>query len=312
MVGVGYSVPGAVVGNDAIARRLGVDEAWVSRRTGTDRRHVAGAGERLEHLAAEASTEALAVAGVAPESVDAVLLGTTTADEMSPHAAPLVAADIGAVGAAGIDISAACVGFLSCVAMGAAMIESGRAETVIAVGADVLTPYLDRDDPQSAMLFGDGAGAVVLTATGGPDRVGPTVLHSDGAGRDLIRLDRSERLIRMDGPAVYRKAVPFMAGATSDVLARAGLGLGDVDLFVYHQANSRIIKAVGERLGLDPGSVVDVVDRFANTSSASLPIALSVARAEGRLHPGNRVLLAAFGAGLVWGATVVTWSGSAA
>lgn len=293
--------------NSAIAARLGVDEEWLVRRTGTRDRHVAAPGERLEDLAAAAARRALAAADMEATEVDAVLVGTTTADEMSPHTAPLVAADLGARGAAAVDVSAACVGFLSCVALGTSMIESGRARAVLAIGADMLSRYLDPDDPQSAMLFGDGAGAVVLAATSGDARVGPWVLSSDGGARGLIRLDRRELLIRMDGPAVYRRAVPIIAEAASEVLARAHLGVDDIDLFVLHQANSRIIRAVRERLGADEARVVDVVDRFANTSSASLPIALGVAAEEGRLRAGDRVLLGAFGAGLVWGAAVLTW-----
>src|SRR6202167_41663 len=245
--------------------------------------------------------------GLVGAAVDAVLVGTTSAEEMSPHAAPLVAADIGASGAAAIDISAACTGFLSGLVMGAGMIESGRARAVLVIGADMLSRYLDRDDPQSALLFGDGAGAGVLTAVEGGSGVGPAVLSSDGQRRELIRLARDELLIRMDGPAVYRHAVQLMSEVTGQVVGAAGLTLADIDLFVYHQANSRIIDAVGHRLQLDPARVVDVVGSFANTSAASLPIALAAAEQDGRLHDGDRVLMAAFGAGLVWGGVVVTW-----
>src|ERR1700691_2092412 len=245
--------------------------------------------------------------GLVGAAVDAVLVGTTSAEEMSPHAAPLVAADIGASGAAAIDISAACTGFLSGLVMGAGMIESGRARAVLVIGADMLSRYLDRDDPQSAMLFGDGAGAAVLTAVEGGSRVGPAVLSSDGQRRELIRLARDELLIRMDGPTVYRHAVRLMTEVTEQAVRRAGLTVADIDLFVYHQANSRIIDAVGQKLHLDPARVVDVVGSFANTSAASLPIALAAAEQDGRLHDGDRVLMAAFGAGLVWGGVVVTW-----
>ena len=301
------SVPKGVVSNDVIAERLGVDEEWISSRTGTRERHVAADGERLETFAAQAALAALDDAGVDAADVDLVLLGTTSAEEMSPHAAPLVAADIGAPGAGAIDVSAACTGFLSCVALGASMIEAGRVRTVVAIGADMLNRYLDPADRGSAMLFGDGAGAVVLTAGEGSSGVGPACLRSDGDGRELIRLDRDERLIRMDGPSVYRYAVRLMTEVTREVLAEAGTCLDDVDLFVYHQANSRIIEAVGRRLRLDPAKVVDVVGDFANTSAASLPIALSVARAQGRLRDGDRVLLAAFGAGMVWGGMLLEW-----
>jgi 3-oxoacyl-[acyl-carrier-protein] synthase-3 len=307
LAGAGLSVPERVRTNAAIAARLGVSEDWITRRTGTRVRHVAAAGDRLEQFAARAGRAALARAGLAAADVDAVLVGTTSAEEMSPHAAPLVAADLGATGAAAIDISAACTGFLSCLVMGTAMIESGRARTVLAIGADLLSRYLDQDDPGSAMLFGDGAGAVVLTATGQGTGVAPAILSSDGSGRDLIRLGRDELLIRMDGPAVYRHAVTLMAQVAVQAAERAGLSVADLDLCVFHQANSRIIDAVGQRLGLDPARVIDVVGTFANTSAGSLPIALAAAQRDGRLRDGDRVLLAAFGAGLVWGGVVVTW-----
>jgi 3-oxoacyl-[acyl-carrier-protein] synthase-3 len=307
LVGVGMAVPEQVMTNAAIADRLGVDEGWISRRTGTSERRVAAPGQRLDEFAAAAARAALAQAGIDAADVDAVLVGTTSAEEMSPHAAPLIAADIGASGAAAIDISAACTGFLSGLVMGAGMIESGRARAVLAIGADMLSRYLDRDDPQSAMLFGDGAGAAVLTAVEGGSRIGPAVLTSDGQRRELIRLARDELLIRMDGPTVYRHAVRLMTEVTEQAVRRAGLTVADIDLFVYHQANSRIIDAVGQKLRLDPARVVDVVGSFANTSAASLPIALAAADRDGRLHDGDRVLLAAFGAGLVWGGVVVTW-----
>ena len=222
LAAVGMAVPEQIMTNATIAARLGVDEQWITRRTGTSERHVAGPGQRLDEFAAQAARAALAQAGADPAGVDVVLVGTTSAEDMSPHAAPLVAADIGALGAAAIDVSAACTGFLSCLVMGAGMIESGRARTVLAIGADLLTRYLDRDDPSSAMLFGDGAGAVLLTATAGASRLGPAVLSSDGSRRELIRLSRDELLIRMDGPTVYRHAVQLM----SDVPSRSPAGPG--------------------------------------------------------------------------------------
>ncbi|MGH3494206.1 MAG: 3-oxoacyl-ACP synthase III family protein [Sciscionella sp.] len=307
VVGVGLSVPDRVVHNEAIAARLGVDESWISSRTGTRERHVAAPGERLEQFAARAATGALEDAGVDPADVDLVLLGTTSAEEMSPHAAPMVAADIGAKGAGAMDVNAACTGFVACLATGAGLIEAGRARHVVVIGADLLNRYLDPDDRSTAMLFGDGAGAVVLTSIDGPSRVGPTVLHSDGDGRALINLDRDERLIRMDGPTVYKYAVRSMVEVTRETLDRAGATLDDVDLFVYHQANARIIEAVGKRLGLDPAKVVNVIGDFANTSAASLPIALARAQAQGRLRDGDQVLLAAFGAGMVWAGALVEW-----
>ncbi|HQT99922.1 MAG TPA: beta-ketoacyl-ACP synthase 3 [Acidimicrobiales bacterium] len=307
IVGVGYAVPETLRTNEEIATRLGVETEWLSRRSGTDVRHTAVRGERLDYFAARAATRALEMAGVAPDELDAVIVATTTPEEMSPHAAPLVAADIGARGAAALDVNAACVGFVTSLTLGASLIESGRSRAVVVIGADLLTQFVDYDDPQSAMLFGDGAGAVVLVAAEHSTGVGASVLHSDGDGRDLIQLSRRGQLFRMDGPAVYRQAVTMMSDVTHEVLEREGVTLDDIDLFVYHQANSRIIRAVGQHLGLPEDKVVDVVARFANTSAATLPIALGVAFEESRLHDGDRVLLGAFGAGMVWGAAIVTW-----
>jgi 3-oxoacyl-[acyl-carrier-protein] synthase-3 len=307
--GVGHAVPDTIVTNATIAARLGVDEHWIASRTGTNERRWLAGDERLSSLAAQAGAAALAAAGVDAAQIDMVLVGTTSSDEMSPHTAALVAGDLGAVGAAAIDLSAACTGFLSGLALATAAIEAGRARAVLVIGADGLSRYVDQDDRSSAMLFGDGAGAMVLTATDATTQVGPVALHSDATGRALIRLEREDNRIRMEGPIVFRHAVRLLSEVSREVAAAAGIALSDVDLFVFHQANSRIVQAVGRELDLDPDRVVDVVDRFANTSAASLPIALSVAVDEGRLAPGATVLLAAFGAGLVWGGTVVRWAG---
>jgi 3-oxoacyl-[acyl-carrier-protein] synthase-3 len=172
------------------------------------------------------------------------------------------------------------------------------------VGADFLSKFLDMSDRDTAPLFADGAGAAVISA--GDGSIGPVVLHSDGNGAELIRLERSGR-IQMRGHETFRAAVESLSAVSLEALDRSGTTLEEIDLFVYHQANSRIIRSVGQRLGLDPERVVDYVGRFANSSTATLPIALSVAEAEGRLHSGDRVLLAAFGGGFTWGATVVRW-----
>jgi 3-oxoacyl-[acyl-carrier-protein] synthase-3 len=192
--------------------------------------------------------------------------------------------------------------------MACGQIESGRARHALVVGADLLSRFLDFSDRDTAAVFADGAGAALVSATGdAPSRIGPIVLHADHAYADLIRLNRGER-IQMRGPETFRAAVARLSEVTGQALEQSGLDLGEIDLFVYHQANSRIIRAVGERLRLPAERVVDYVDRFANSSTATLPIALSVAQAEGRLQAGDRVLLAAFGGGLTWGATVVEWT----
>jgi 3-oxoacyl-[acyl-carrier-protein] synthase-3 len=262
----------------------------------------------MSELAARAGAEALARAGLDGAELDLVLVATSTADEITPNAAPLVAGLLGARRAGALDIGAACTGWLGALAMACGQIESGRARHALVIGADFLSRFLDFSDRDTAAVFADGAGAAVVSSTdGAPSRIGPIVLRADHQYADLIRLSRGER-IEMRGPDTFRAAVARLTEVTGQALERARTRIEDVDLFVYHQANSRIIRAVGERLRLPAERVVDYVARFANASTATLPIALSVAQSEGRLRVGNRVLLATFGGGLTWGATVVQWS----
>jgi 3-oxoacyl-[acyl-carrier-protein] synthase-3 len=193
-------------------------------------------------------------------------------------------------------------------AVGCAQIEAGRAECVVVVGADFMSRILDRDDRMTAGVFGDGAGAVVLTAIDEASRVGPIVLGSDGVGAELIFVEREEAVIHMAGHETFREAVARLAAATLQAAEAAGVALEDIDRFVYHQANGRILRAVGEKLELPGERVVDCIAQYGNTSAATLPLALAFSEAQGGLRPGDRVLLAAFGAGFMWGATVVEWS----
>ncbi|HEX5954924.1 MAG TPA: beta-ketoacyl-ACP synthase 3, partial [Solirubrobacterales bacterium] len=238
------------------------------------------------------------------------LVATFTPDELQPHAAPQVARRVGAIGAGAVDVGAACTGFLSALTLAAAQVDVGRARTALVVGADVMSRVTDYSDPRTAGLFGDGAGAAVVTP-GGPGAVGEILLRSDAGFADLIRASNDERLLRMDGRATFRAAVAAMSDVTREVVSDAGLALDEIDLFVYHQANSRIITAVGARLGLPPVRVIDCIAEYGNTSAASIPIALSEAAADGTLRPGAKVLLCAFGAGLTWGAGIVEWEGAA-
>jgi 3-oxoacyl-[acyl-carrier-protein] synthase III len=305
--GVAMAVPDRLVSNREIAPLMGVDEAWIAKRTGTSRRPWAVDGERLSDFAARAGAEALGRAGVDALDLDLVLVATSTADEITPNAAPLVAGLIGAENAGALDLGSACTGWLAGLALASGQIESGRARHALVVGADFLSRFLDFSDRSTAPLFADGAGAAVVSAApsaGG--RIGPVLLHADHEGADLIRLERGKR-IAMRGQDTFRAAVARLVEVTREALDASGRGPEDIDLFVYHQANSRIISAVGERLRLRAERVVDYVDRFANSSTATLPIALSVAEAEGRLHPGDVVLLASFGGGFTWGATVLEW-----
>jgi 3-oxoacyl-[acyl-carrier-protein] synthase-3 len=305
------AVPQRRVSNAEIAAALGVDESWIAKRTGTGTRPWAAEGERLSELAAAAGRDALSRAGVEASELDLVLVATSTADEITPNAAPLVAGAVGADRAGALDIGAACTGWLAALGVACGQIESGRARHALVVGADLLSRFLDLDDRDTAPLFADGAGAAVVSLVDSGDdsagRIGPVLLHADDRGAKLIRLGRGER-IQMDGRETFRAAVKRLTEVTREALDGAGLSAEEVDLFVYHQANSRIIRAVGQRLGLPDDRVVDYVARFANASTATLPIALSVAEAEGRLHAGDTVLLAAFGGGFTWGATIVRWA----
>jgi 3-oxoacyl-[acyl-carrier-protein] synthase III len=304
---VAMAAPARRVSNAELAEQLGVDEAWIAKRTGTRERPWAEPGERLSEFAARAGAEALACAGVAPSEVDLVIVATSSADEITPNAAPLVAGLVGAERAGAFDVGSACTGWLAGLAMACGQIESGRAQHALVVGADFLSKFLDLSDRDTAPLFADGAGAAVVSRTEHAEgRIGPVVLHADHGGANLIRLERGGR-IAMDGRETFRAAVSRLADVTIEALAACGRELEEIDLFVYHQANSRIIRAVGQRLDLPAERVVDYVDRFANSSTATVPIALSTAEAEGRLKPRDRVLLAAFGGGFTWGATVVEW-----
>jgi 3-oxoacyl-[acyl-carrier-protein] synthase III len=305
---VAMAVPERLVSNEQLAARLGVDAQWIAKRTGTRERPWASPGERLSELAAVAGRRALERAGLDPHELDLVLVATSTADEISPNAGPLVAGLIGADRAGALDVGAACTGWLSALSLACGQIESGRARHALVVGADFLSRFLDDSDRDTAPLFADGAGAAVVSASETVDeRIGPVVLRADHSASHLIRLGRGER-IRMDGRETFRAGVSALVEVTSDALLASDCLLEDIDLFVYHQANSRIIRSVGQRLGLPPERVVDYVDRFANASTATLPIALTVAHSEGRIQPRDRVLLAAFGGGLTWGATVLRWS----
>ena len=303
------AVPDNIVGNDVVAAAAGVTEQWIVHRTGVHERRNVSAGETVVTLGAEAGQMALEEAGVDAADLDLVLLATVAPDEILPNAAPLVATELGAVRAGAMDLGAACTGFLSALSMATAQVEGGRADHVLVIGADVLSRFIDSSDRGTAALFADGAGAAVVgPANGSGGWIGDIVLACDGVGGPAIRASHEEQRIRMQGHDTFKAAVLNMSEATLEAVERTGLGLDDIDLFVYHQANIRILRAVAERLGLDESRVIDCIDRFGNTSSATLPIAMVDARDRGMLEPGMNVLLAAFGAGFTWGAGVIEWA----
>jgi 3-oxoacyl-[acyl-carrier-protein] synthase III len=305
VVGLGHRLPDRVVPNGPIAERIGVDAEWIVRRTGIRERRYAAPDERTADLALAAARRALSDAGLKPTDIDLVLVATMTPDELTPNTAPLVADALG-LRAGAYDVGAACTGWLSALSIGAAQIETGRSDAVLVIGAEVLSRVTNFDDKRTASLFGDGAGAVVLSAEG-EGAIGPILLASDGSMGETILATHTERQLIMDGHTTFNMAVKVLAESTQQACERAGVRLDDIDLFVYHQANGRIIKAVTERLELPEERVADYVAETGNTSAASIPLTLSLLREDGRLRPGQRLLLSAVGAGFTWGAGVVDW-----
>jgi 3-oxoacyl-[acyl-carrier-protein] synthase-3 len=310
VLSVATALPEGRLTTRELAERLEISEDWIMSRTGIRERRRAAPDERLSDYAARAGAGALARAGIAAAQLDLVIVATMTPDEITPNTAPIVAHLIGAERAGAFDVGAACSAFLVGLAQGAAQIECGRAERVLVVGADFITRVTDYEDRKTAPLFADAAGAVVLgVAEPGRGGIGPVVLGADGSHANTIIATQDERVIRMDGPEVFRHAVNRMTAVTLQAVAQSGLTLADIDLFVYHQANARITRSLGERLGLLPERVVDCIELLGNSSAATIPVALAAAEADGRLRPGARVLLSAFGAGFTWGGAVLEWGG---
>jgi 3-oxoacyl-[acyl-carrier-protein] synthase-3 len=288
---------------------LGIDEDWIVARTGVRSRRVAGEGETTTALAAEAGAAALARAELEAGALDLVIVATCTPDHGIPATAPMVAARLGASCAA-FDLNAGCAGFLYALAQAHACIASGAAGNVLVCGADVLSRVTDYSDPKSCVLFGDGAGAIVL-ARCEDDHLGPFLLASDGSRPELLWIPPGRAVLAMEGREVYRRAVEQMTASALEVLAQARLSADDVDLLVAHQANARIVKAVAERAGVPPERVPINIERFGNTSAASIPLVLAEAADSGELDDGDVVLLAAFGAGFTWGAGLMRWGAPA-
>ncbi len=311
-LGAGTYLPERVVSNDELASRIDTSDAWIRERTGIGQRYLAGSHETCAFMAAAASRAALSAAGVEAQQVDAVLLATSTPDQAFPATAVRVQAALGMTGGFAFDLSAACSGFIYALSMADALIRSGQARTVLVIGAEVFSRLLDWHDRATCVLFGDGAGAVVLRAgpADGPGLLS-THLHSEGSTGDLLYVDgwagRDEATghLRMNGREIFRHAVSKLAGAVDEALAANGLVYADVDWLVPHQANKRIIDGIGRKLGLPPERVVVTVDRHANTSAASIPLAFAEAVGDGRIRPGDLVLMEALGGGLTWGSALL-------
>lgn len=307
--GLGTAVPENAIPSAVTAERLGLKEEWIVQRLGVHRRRTLAEGERLSDLAGLAGSRAIADAGLEPDAIDLVITASTTQDELIPNMAPLAAAAAGVPGVGAFDVGAACTGFLAGLAVGAAQVETGRADNVLLIGADAGARHTDPDDRTTAPLFADGAGAVVLAADA-EARVGPGRLWSDAEGAELVYMPRDRQVIVMDGLETYRHAVTALTAATRWLLENQGLETSDIDLFVYHQANSRIVRGISDRLGIEDRQRADYIADTGNTSAASIPLALSGLVADGRLHPGSRLLLGAIGAGFIWGTTLLEWGRS--
>ncbi|MFE3037775.1 beta-ketoacyl-ACP synthase III [Streptomyces canus] len=323
IAGVGGFVPPRVVTNDELARRLDTSDTWIRSRTGIAQRHVVEPGTTTSDLAAEAGRRALKNAGA--DGADLVIVATTTPDRPCPATAPTVATRLGLTDVPAYDVAAVCSGFVYALQAGAAAVTSGFAERVLVIGAESFSTILDPSDRTTSVIFGDGAGAVLLRAGDHAElgAVRDVHLGSDGAMADLITVrgggaeERSrggapreeDRYFRMEGKSVFFAAVRRMTESSRTVLARTGWQVDDVDRLVGHQANTRILHAVAEQLGLPPERAVLNIDRVGNTSAASIPLALADAMADGLLGAGDRVLLTAFGGGATWGSATLTWPG---
>ncbi len=301
IVGWGAALPDTVVTNAEFEARLDTTDTWITERTGIRERRIGGTTGELATVAARTALE---VAGADPATVDLLLLATTTPDQQMPATSSSVQAALG-LGGGALDVNAACSGFVYALVAGSAMVATG-ASRVLVIGADVISRLIDPDDRGTAVLFGDGAGAVVLDAVEGPGQLLGWDLGSDGAARHLLYADLGATA-RMDGPELFRRAVRVMVDSSEMALKRAGLTAADVDLLVPHQANVRIIEAACTRLGIPVERTSVVLDRTGNTSAASIPIALTNAVHTDRLTDGDTVLLVGFGAGMTWASAVLRW-----
>jgi 3-oxoacyl-[acyl-carrier-protein] synthase-3 len=309
LLSVGTALPKLSITNVELAETQGIDtsDEWIVRRTGIKTRHRISGGETLTSLATLAAVEALDKAGKKSADIDHILACTVTPDQLTPGLAPMVAGEIGAPQAAATDLNAACSGFIYALDMAIGIVESGRADLVLIVAAEALSRITDHEDRGTAILFGDGAGAVVVGAGNYANGPGKFIFGSNSGQRELLYADLHERKLRMRGPEVYRAAVENMVASSKAAIEASGITSADIDLFFAHQANARIIETAAKELGVPPEKVFFDVDRSANTSAASIPLALGRAEAEGVLKPDMTLGLTAFGAGFVWGAGVVRW-----
>ena len=313
MTAVGSYLPANVVSNEALSRRVDTDDAWIRRRTGIGQRHIVADGETTADLATAAATAALANGALDATDIDLIIVATTTPDNTFPSTATKVQHMIGAKGAIAFDVQAVCAGFVYALDIAEAMLQGGRGRRALVIGAESFSKLLDWQDRTTCVLFGDGAGAAVLELVeDAPDwGIRSSVLHADGAYRDILYVDGGPSAtgdvghVRMEGKEVFRHAVEKLAAVMDEALDAAGLRAADIDWLVPHQANVRIIDAMQKKMDLPNDRVVRTVEQHANTSAASIPLALASAVGDGRIGNGDMVAMEAIGGGLVWGAALV-------
>ncbi len=321
IVGCGSYLPAQCVSNADLAVKIDTTDEWILSRTGIRQRYIAADGELTSDLAAAAARNALGSAGIATDEVDLILVATSTPDDTFPATATAVQAKLGITRGFAFDVQAVCSGFVYALAVADNFIKSGQIRTAIVIGAETYSRILDWTDRGTCVLFGDGAGAVIVRAAAGaavpsdPDSAGilSTHLHADGRHRDILYVDggpsstQTVGHLRMTGKEVFRHAVTCLAAVAEEAVRANGLGLADVRWFVPHQANVRILEGVARKLAVGPERMIMTVQQHANTSAASIPLALDVALTDGRIQRGHLVLLEAIGGGLTWGAALVRW-----
>ena len=318
ITGSGSYLPMQEVTNADLAKKIDTTDEWIYSRTGIKSRHIAGEGELTSDLALQASRKAIDIAGLAPEAIDLVILATTTPDETFPATATVLQAQLGMSRGIAFDVQAVCSGFVYALTIADSMLLAGQGKTALVVGAEVFSRILDWNDRTTCVLFGDGAGAVVLEIDGnalGSEARGILAarLHSDGRMHDALYVDggpgstQTAGYVRMEGKEVFRHAVTNMVSVMSEVTDAAGVGFDQIDWLVPHQANKRILDSTAKKLGFPEEKVIVTVDTHANTSAASIPLALDVAVLDGRIRQGDLVLMEAMGGGFTWGACLVRW-----
>jgi 3-oxoacyl-[acyl-carrier-protein] synthase III len=313
VIGCGAYLPERVVTNEELAKRLDTNDEWIRQRTGIAQRHIAAEGELTSDLATKAADAALSQAGFSARDLDLIVIGTSTPDHTFPATATKVQANLGMTRGAAFDLQAVCSGFVYALSVADNFIKAGQAQSALVIGAETFSRILDWEDRGTCVLFGDGAGAILLQASEGDRGVLSTHLYSDGRQYKLLYVDGGPSAtgtvgrLRMHGREVFRHAVINLADAIDAALAANCLTPADIDWLVPHQANQRIMTSMAERLNLPPEKVVTTIDRHANTSAASIPLALAEAQADGRIKQGQLVLVEAMGGGFTWGSGLIRW-----